>query len=152
MMSQGNVRTRAIVQDLYRLVERLESAYPGRRFTLEGHLVGSLGEVLAAEAYGLVLLPSSSARHDAQSPEGRSVQIKATQRDSVGLTGEPQMLLVIQIHRDGSFSEVYNGPGDKPWSAAGKLQKNNQRRITLARLRSLMSGVPRALRLNRVAA
>ncbi|MBW8042608.1 MAG: hypothetical protein FVQ85_21795 [Planctomycetes bacterium] len=38
----------SIVQELYSIVDRLEELFPGRRFTPDGHLVGSIGEVLAA--------------------------------------------------------------------------------------------------------
>jgi hypothetical protein len=35
------------VADIYRAVGELETAYPGRKFTPDGHLVGSIGEVIA---------------------------------------------------------------------------------------------------------
>jgi hypothetical protein len=35
---------------IYRAVQELEERYPGRKFTPDGHLVGSIGEVVAAEA------------------------------------------------------------------------------------------------------
>lgn len=54
-----------LVRDLYKLVHRLEGLFPGRRFTLDGHLVGSLGEVMAAQRYALELLPASAEGHDA---------------------------------------------------------------------------------------
>ena len=50
-----------------------------RHFTPDGHLVGSIGEVLVASYYGLELLPASSQTHDAKSDSGKMVQIKATQ-------------------------------------------------------------------------
>jgi hypothetical protein len=34
------------VAALYRIVEELEKAYPGRPFTPDAHLVGSIGEVV----------------------------------------------------------------------------------------------------------
>ena len=43
----------ALVQRLYGLVEELEELFPSRRFTPDGHLVGSIGEVLAAFHYDL---------------------------------------------------------------------------------------------------
>ncbi|WP_155253486.1 DUF6998 domain-containing protein [Bradyrhizobium japonicum] len=36
------------VTDIYRAVAELEALYPGRKFTPDGHLVGSIGEVIAA--------------------------------------------------------------------------------------------------------
>ncbi len=41
---------------LYRIVDRLEALFPGRKFTPDGHLVGSIGEALAAHMFGLDLL------------------------------------------------------------------------------------------------
>ena len=38
----------SLVQELYSIVDRLDELFPGRRFTPDGHLVGSIGEVLAA--------------------------------------------------------------------------------------------------------
>lgn len=38
------------VADIYRAIAKLEAMYPGRKFTPDGHLVGSIGEVIAAEA------------------------------------------------------------------------------------------------------
>lgn len=46
-----------LVAELYRVVNELEAMFPGRHFTPDGHLVGSLGECLAAHHYGLQLLP-----------------------------------------------------------------------------------------------
>jgi hypothetical protein len=49
-----------------------------RKFTLDGHLVGSIGEVVAACAFGLTLYPSGTDTHDGESEDGRRVQIKLT--------------------------------------------------------------------------
>lgn len=43
----------AKIRQLYALVAELEALYPGRHPTLDGHLVGSIGEVLAAHYYRL---------------------------------------------------------------------------------------------------
>lgn len=47
------------VADIYRAVDELTLKYPGRKFTPDGHLVGSIGEVVAAEALNLILYPAS---------------------------------------------------------------------------------------------
>lgn len=77
------------VEDLLALqaiVGRLETRYPGRKFTLDGHLVGSIGEVWAACIFDLRLLPPSEATHDAVASEGRLVQVKATQGNTVAIS------------------------------------------------------------------
>lgn len=140
-----------LVKQLYDLVGELEELFPGRKFTLDGHLVGSIGEVLAAHHYDLRLLAHSAERHDAEASDGRQVQVKATQTHRVSLRSEPEWLLVLSLNRDGSFNEVYNGPGSAAWQNCGKRQKNGQRQISLSRLTELMSQVPEEEVLPRVA-
>ena len=140
----------ALVQKLYGIVAELEASFPGRKFTPDGHLVGSIGEVLAAHIYDLKLLTASEPTHDAQSADGRYVQIKATQARSVGLRSKPDYLLVLKLMPDGTTTEVFNGPGDLPWNAAGKMQSNGQRSIGLNRLSELMVKIPEHQRLKRV--
>lgn len=139
-----------IITDLYRLVQQLEMLYPGRKFTPDGHLIGSIGEVIAADTYGLELLPASSKRHDAKSPSGVLVQIKATQGSKVGLRDEPQHLIVLTISKDACVTEVFNGPGAIAWAVAGKLQRNGQRQIAVTKLKSLMNSVPPEARLEKL--
>ena len=135
-------RVPKLVKQLYALVAEFEALFPGRHFTPDGHLVGSIGEVLAAHHYGLTLLPASAQGHDAISSSGAHVEVKATQGRSVALREEPQHLLVLHLARNGHFREVYNGPGSLAWQAAGRMQvRNGQRAITLTRLASLMERV-----------
>ena len=137
-----------LITQLRAIVAELEARYPGRRFTLDGHLVGSIGEVLAAEAYDLELHPSSYKTHDALAPDGRQVQIKLTQRKAIGISSDPEHLLVHKLHPDGRHEEIYNGPGAPVWEyARSRIQKNGQAQISLSRLRTLMAQVAPELRL-----
>ena len=131
------------IKELYKITNELESSYPGRKFTIDGHLVGSIGEVIVAEYYGLALLHNSSETHDAVSADGKYVQIKATQINRIAISSEPEYLIVIKLFSDGSWEEVYNGPGKPVWDNAGKMQKNGQRPISLSKLRCLMNSVDR---------
>ena len=36
------------IKELYKITNEPESSYPGRKFTIDGHLVGSIGEVIVA--------------------------------------------------------------------------------------------------------
>lgn len=142
-MAEENDRDRlaATIRELYDIVGRLENEYRDhhRHFTLDGHLVGSIGEVYAAERYGLELFRSDWKAHDGKAPNGRLVQIKATQRESVGISSEPDYLIVLKIDEEGGINEVYNGPGKPVWDlfADRKRPKNGQYQISLARLRKL---------------
>lgn len=130
------------IKALYAISRELEQLFPGRHYTPDGHMIGSIGEALAASYYGLNLFEASAKTHDAKAPDGRLVQIKATQIQRVALSSKPDWLLVLKIHPDGTFAEEYNGPGELVWNHCGKMQKNGQRPITLATLRKLQEKVP----------
>lgn len=138
------------IQLLYQISQYLETLFPGRHYTPDGHMIGSIGEALAASFYGLDLFTASEATHDAKAPDGRLVQIKATQIQRVALSSKPEWLLVLKIHGDGTFSEEYNGPGTLVWAHCGKMQKNGQRPIPLTTLHQLQEKVPASQRLQRI--
>ncbi len=105
----------SVIRQLLRLVDQLEKRYPGRHFTLDGHMVGSLGEVYAKKSYRLdELFTASNKTHDARKGK-KLIQIKTTQGDRIAISSEPQYLIVLKLHRDGSFEEIYNGPGQPVW-------------------------------------
>jgi hypothetical protein len=133
-------KMRTLIRQLYAVVSELEKEFEGRRFTPDGHLVGSIGEVVAAYAFGLKLLPASNERHDAQAEDGTLVQIKFTAGTrGVSLYGEPVHLLVLQLTGN-KFGTIYNGPGTTAWESCGRVQKNSQRRVSLSVLRRLDDG------------
>lgn len=131
----------ALIEQLNDGVRRLEALFPGRKFTLDGHLVGSIGEVVAAFLFDLVLFPASSQGHDATASDGRLVQIKLTQGTQVGIRSCPQHLLVLKMDSNGRFSVAYNGPGEPAWNSGGPVQKNGQKPLSLAKLRLLNTTV-----------
>lgn len=140
-----------MLRQLYDVVLRLEQMFPGRPFTPDGHMVGSLGEALAAYHYGLELLPPSTQTHDAKR-DGLLVQVKATQGSRIALRSEPRHLLVLKLEKDGSFEEVYNGPGHGVWLLVSNRPRpsNGQYQIGLSMLRNLMKATPQDERLPRV--
>jgi hypothetical protein len=118
-----------LIPELFAITARLEAAAPGRKFTPDGHTVGSIGEVLAATDYGLTLTTASCEGVDAIAPDGRKVEIKATcrERNQVVCLRSCQSglhLLVLWIHRDGRHETVFNGPAVLAWENAGPKQKN----------------------------
>lgn len=121
--------------------------FPGRRFTPDGHLVGSVGEVIAAYMFSLDLSPASTKGHDATTRDGRKVEVKLTQGRSVALRHEPEHLIVLHRPKGGPVRVAYNGPGTLAWAAAGARQSNGQCPISLARLSVLWTEVAEADRL-----
>jgi hypothetical protein len=137
---QMRVKLPKPVAAIYRAVEELTAAYPGRKFTPDGHLVGSIGEVVAAEALGLTLHPSSHPGHDAYDANGH-VQIKMTAGNSIAMYATCERLVVLRVISPEEAEIVYDGPGEPAWANAGKMGKNGQKVIRLSRLRSLDSTV-----------
>jgi hypothetical protein len=62
------------IRQIYAIVSELETMF-GRHFTPDGHMVGSIGEVLAAFHYELELYTASAVTHDVISKSGTEVQI-----------------------------------------------------------------------------
>lgn len=134
------------IQALIGIVSELETEFPGRHFTIDGHLVGSIGEVLAAYYYGIDLYEASTERHDG-SIDGREVQIKITQQDSILISEKPDYLLVLYMNKNGNTYEVYNGPGDLPWDTASKKDSHNNRHMRVNKLMKLDADVEESKRI-----
>jgi Family of unknown function (DUF6998) len=85
------IKLPAPVAAIYRAVEELEAAYPLRKFTPDGHLVGSIGEVIAAEALSLTLHPASYPGHDAFDGNGNVIVCRSPSIVSQALyiSGDP---------------------------------------------------------------
>ena len=127
---------------LYNAAEGLERLFPERKFTLDGHLVGSIGEVVAAYMFDLRLLPTGTSRHDARTRDGREVEITLTQGKSFTLRHPPEHLIALHRPKGGPMRVVYNGPGDVAWAAGGKEQRGGQRTIGLSRLADAAQSIP----------
>ena len=125
--------------------------FPGRHFTPDGHLVGSIGETLAAYHYGLELLPASSKGKDAML-DGKCVEIKATQASRVAFRHEPEHALVLKLLKDGTVDEIFNGAGWRTWNEfkGKKLPDNGQYSIAISKLQQLMGNVPQSEKLIRI--
>ena len=131
------------MKDLYGIVAELEEMFPGRPFTPDGHLVGSLGECLVADAFEVDLMPPSNEGFDARSADNLKVEIKTTQGSSIAFRSCPEHAIVIKIHRDGTFDTCFNGPGKMIWDQfkGKKLPKNGQYQISLSRVQHLNARV-----------
>lgn len=153
---ERTARTAVLVAQLHAIVDELESMHPGRKFPLDGHLVGSIGEAAAEAMFDLVLVPASSTGHDAIAGDGRRVEIKATYGSSgvaIRKTSHAgaAALIVLKLSRaSGTPHEViFNGPLVVALGAAGSFGSNGQARMGLNRLRILDRSVPPVDRVSR---
>lgn len=123
---------------IYAAVADLEKMFPGRHFTPDGHMVGSLGEAIAEYHYGVKLYKPGSHTYDGEKV-GKKIQIKTTQGDGTYLTTGSGTLLVFKIEKDGEFEAIYNGDAGRVWAvlADRKETKAGEKMITLKQLRVL---------------
>lgn len=127
------------IQQLLAISSALKEKYKhhNKSFTLDGKLVGDIGEVLVAEQYGLTLYGDNTPVHDGfvTGDENKKVQIKASFNKyfyfSKDLSNVPQYFIAIQLKEDGTFEEVYNGLGvliyDKMLRHLSNERKHNYR-------------------------
>jgi len=138
----------ALMRELADLVKRFEELAPGRRFTPDGHMVGSIGELIGSVEHGLTLASASNMGWDATRlwPDGTisKVEIKATQRKSVAMRhNEPQCDEVLVIHLNfhaGTWETIYFGQAKPVWSLLSEtMPPNGQRSVSLSKLAALRS-------------
>ena len=138
-----------LIGDLLKTTQRLNKLFHGRPFTPDGHLVGSIGEVVAEYIYDLSLEPCSTPQIDARTKDGITVQVKLT-----GETGQtyafrwppasngevPHMLLCLKLTQHG-FRQIYNGTFPNALLDEKVPQKNGQVRLSIATLQALKSEI-----------
>ncbi len=101
------------INELLEITKKLKEKYD-RNFTLDGNLVGDIGEVLAAEKYGLELFKKNTHVHDAfELSTKRLIQIKSSFSNTsyFPCNNVPDFFLAIQILNDGTIEELFNGKG-----------------------------------------
>lgn len=142
------------IKQLLEITQKLEAKYIhlNKQFSLDGKLVGDIGEVLAAEKYGLKLLDENAPIHDAEEiATGRMVQIKSSFKGNCyfpcGNERIPEYFLSINIHETGEIEEIFNGPGQfivDQYILKGNLKPYRNSYYTLAkgRLKELNELVP----------
>jgi len=109
-MNEKHIINQAL-DNIFAGINALRAAFPNKKFTIDGRLVGDLGEVIAALNYDIELYPISKPCYDGQCSDGRKVQIKATFKDSLTFGTIPDYYLGLQLFEDGRHEEIYNGPG-----------------------------------------
>lgn len=136
------------IQQLLALTRALKEKYKhhNKSFTLDGKLVGDIGEVLVAEHYGLTLYGDNTPTHDGfvTGDESKQVQIKASFNNyfyfSKDLNNIPNYFIAVLLKEDGTFDEIFNGKGqfiyEKMLCDLPKERKHNYR-LSVKKLQEL---------------
>ena len=103
------------IQDALKLIfdgiALLRSGCDGRRkFTIDGRLVGDIGEIIAEREFELTLDLKQRRGHDATTSDDRNVQIKAGFGDTLTFGKEPDLYLGLKLYPNGEHEVIYNGP------------------------------------------
>jgi hypothetical protein len=96
---------------IFKGIKQLKTAFPHKEFTIDGRLVGDIGEIIAALEYEIDLFDVVRKGHDGQTPDDRLVQIKATFKDSLTFRSVPDYYLGLKLYEGGTHEEIFNGPG-----------------------------------------
>jgi hypothetical protein len=122
-------------------IGKLHSIYPKKLFTIDGRLLGDIGEVLAEQFYTITLNEGLSKHHDAIDDSGKHVQIKTTMKKSLTFPADhiPDYYIGIKLFPDGHFDEIYNGKGKHiaEYLKNHKHPKNNLFNISINILQQL---------------
>jgi len=118
-MSGRRIKLPAPAAAIYKAVRELETCYPERKFTPDGHLVGSIGEVIAAEALNLKLLPMSHAGHDACDANGL-VQAKMTAGTSISMYDCCVRLVVLRVISPEETEVLFTTALESPLGSTGE--------------------------------
>lgn len=106
------------IKQLLDITKKLREQY-NRSFSLDGKLVGDIGEVLASKKYAIKLYDDKNVKdYDGEEEgTGRKVQIKASFHNNCYFPSKviPDYFLAVNIGEDGSLDEIYNGTGQFIW-------------------------------------
>lgn len=104
-------RLKVALASIFEGIDQLQAIAPNRRFTIDGRLVGGIGEIIAATEFDIILDEVSQERHDGVTSNGKKVQVKATFQNSLTIRKEPELYLGLKLYKDGRYDVIYNGPG-----------------------------------------
>jgi hypothetical protein len=147
-MNQNTAITKALTH-IFSGVEQLRAMFPEKKFTVDGRLVGDIGEAIAALEYDIQLYKRQQADHDGETSNDRKIQVKATFKNSLTFTAVPDFYLGFKLFNDGRHEEIFNGPGRmiyeryKHRKGIGKTQLS----FPIKELKNLSENVPNSDRI-----
>lgn len=116
----------------------------GRRFTLDGKLIGDIGEVLARQHFNIELHPENTENYDAfEIDTDRQIQIKTTMKGyfTFPYNHVPEYYLALKISAEGDLLPIFNGKGQiiKDYIDKKNLKpyRNSYYSLTLKTIKSL---------------
>jgi hypothetical protein len=139
-MSDRITQIPALISELYKITARLSALFPERPFTPDGHLVGSIGEVVARWLFDLVLEENPITKgYDAATKSGETVQIKLTGGNRISIAADveppPAYLIVLTLQSESGFNVAFNGRF--PAEVVTNRRRNDAQRIVQLQINAL---------------
>ena len=133
---------------IFQGIERLKDEFPTRTFTIDGRLVGDIGEVIAELEYDVSLHIVAQPRHDGKTSDGREVRLEHFQ-GSLTFVSVPDYYLGFKLYVDGNYEEVFNGPGSLIYERYQTRKDIGKRLLSfpISELRKLSQNVERDKRI-----
>jgi len=86
---------------------------PNLKFTLDGRLVGDIGELIAATKLGITIQKRQQTGFDGVDKEGRNVEIKTTFKNSFAFRKITERVICIKLHGSTHWEIIYDGLGSR---------------------------------------
>lgn len=118
---------KSIMGTIYSAQRALKALAPEYKWTGIGNLLGDFGEYLAVKHYGLTKSAGGSTGYDAKTADGKTVQVKTNHgAKQIGFRGRADLMLVIHVHDNGEWEEIYYGDFAPVLNASSGLHPLNR--------------------------
>lgn len=127
-----------ILATVFAAQKALRTLAPEFKWAGLGNLLGSFGELVAIDYYGLTKSKSGADEYDALTSNGQRVQIKTNYASpQIGFRGEADLILVIKVKDDGSWEELYYGDFNEVKKLSRYSSRDNKHMLAISKLRTL---------------
>lgn len=110
------------------------------KFTLDGRLIGDIGEILAATELEITIQSNQNTGYDGTDRQGRRVEIKTTRLNSFAFRKIAERVICIKLHGSTHWEIIFDGAGNQ---IANQIPpeafRNGSRKITRESPASLTS-------------
>lgn len=127
---------KGVISSLFASQRTLRALAPEYRWTGLGNLLGDFGEFIAVSKYALTKAAAGSNGYDCKTADGRTVQIKTNHAaNQIGFRGVADLMLVLHVHANGEWEEIYYGPFELVDAASRYSARDNKKMIAVSKLR-----------------
>lgn len=126
---------RHVMGTIFNSQKILKTLAPEYKWAGLGNLLGDYGECIAVDHYDMENAPAGAAGYDAVTKDGKTVQVKTNNAaKQIGFRGEADLILVLKVVEDGSWSELYFGDFETVKSISTYSSRDNKHMVSVSKL------------------